>query len=268
MKLLRIIGHLLIIALLTLITQVGGLIWLLVFGLMAWLKPQSKGWHRARIFLAVYLLAATLLIPALASLSGRKALPLSKSGNLAPRSYFYPLCNRHYVKPALYEELQIIAEQYQSLYPGMKVSYLDAGFPFIEGLSLPPHLSHKDGKKVDLSFAYTRGGEPVNLKPSHSGYGRFAAPEKGEVNKTTQCKNAGHSQYDYNKYMSFGGRSDLAFDPDRTRKLLELIIKRQKTQKVFIEPHLVTRLNIPHPKIRFQGCRAVRHDDHIHYQIW
>jgi len=39
------------------------------------------------------------------------------------------------------------------------------------------------------------------------------------------------------------------------------------TGKIFIEPHLVKRLKLASNKIRFQGCRAVRHDDHLHVQL-
>jgi hypothetical protein len=34
--------------------------------------------------------------------------------------------------------------------------------------------------------------------------------------------------------------------------------------KIFIEPHLKQRFAPSEAKIRFQGCRAARHDDHIH----
>ena len=37
--------------------------------------------------------------------------------------------------------------------------------------------------------------------------------------------------------------------------------------KVFIEPHLRRRLGVESSKLRFQGCRAARHDDHIHMQL-
>ena len=36
---------------------------------------------------------------------------------------------------------------------------------------------------------------------------------------------------------------------------------------LLLEPHLKTRLKLEkYDKIRFQGCRAARHDDHIHVQ--
>ena len=37
--------------------------------------------------------------------------------------------------------------------------------------------------------------------------------------------------------------------------------------KDFIEPHLAKRLGATTSKIRFQGCKAARHDDHIHVQL-
>jgi hypothetical protein len=36
---------------------------------------------------------------------------------------------------------------------------------------------------------------------------------------------------------------------------------------VFVEPYLAARLGVTAPAIRFQGCRAARHDDHIHFQV-
>ena len=45
------------------------------------------------------------------------------------------------------------------------------------------------------------------------------------------------------------------------------ILKQNEISKIFIEPHLKKRMNLKNPKIRFHGCRAVRHDDHIHLQI-
>jgi hypothetical protein len=38
-------------------------------------------------------------------------------------------------------------------------------------------------------------------------------------------------------------------------------------ERVFIEPYLAVRLGVSSPILGFQGCRAARHDDHIHFQI-
>jgi hypothetical protein len=44
-------------------------------------------------------------------------------------------------------------------------------------------------------------------------------------------------------------------------------VARFGLQKIFIEPHLKNALGIADSHIRFQGCRAARHDDHIHIQV-
>ncbi|MEE9439480.1 MAG: hypothetical protein V3V14_10805 [Saprospiraceae bacterium] len=149
----------------------------------------------------------------------------------------------------------------------LKVSYLDANFPFIDGFPLFPHISHNDGRKVDLCFYYKENGITGNIKPSNSGYGKFVAPLKNEVNQTNICKAKGYWHYDYTKLLTLGGRDNLEFDLQNTKNLVRKIIEKSTTQKVLIEPHIKNRMNLNNKKIRFQGCRAVRHDDHIHFQI-
>jgi hypothetical protein len=38
-------------------------------------------------------------------------------------------------------------------------------------------------------------------------------------------------------------------------------------ERVFIEPYLAKRLGVSSPRLRFQGCGAARHDDHVHVEI-
>lgn len=42
----------------------------------------------------------------------------------------------------------------QQTEPQIRISYLDANFPFKDGFPLLPHLSHDDGRKVDIAFMY------------------------------------------------------------------------------------------------------------------
>jgi len=42
---------------------------------------------------------------------------------------------------------------------------------------------------------------------------------------------------------------------------------RFKVDRLFIEPYLAGRLGVSSDVLGFQGCRAARHDDHIHIQI-
>ena len=64
------------------------------------------------------------------------------------------LMNRNYVRPELNTSLQKIGEGLSKKHKGIQVVYLDANFPFINKFPLLPHLSHNDGKKIDLSFIY------------------------------------------------------------------------------------------------------------------
>jgi hypothetical protein len=63
---------------------------------------------------------------------------------------------------------------------------------------------------------------------------------------------------------------DLALDEERTRAALSWLTAsggRFGVEKIFLEPHLAQRLGVSSPLIRFQGCNAARHDDHIHVQV-
>ena len=57
------------------------------------------------------------------------------------------------------------------------------------------------------------------------------------------------------------------FDEKSTAILIKQITRSDVIKKIFIEPHLKTRLYLKSNKIRFHGCHAVRHDDQIHIQM-
>jgi hypothetical protein len=263
----KLFGHLIAVLILTVLTQIGGIVWLLNYGTFNLLKFNKPEIFKFLSFVLFYLIMSFLIIPPLAKSLGRVALPITKSGNLIPHNFITPLLNRHYVKPSLRTELLEISESINSKNPKLKVSYLDANFPFIDGFPLLPHLSHNDGRKIDLTFFYTQDKKEGNLKPSNLGYGKFVEPLPNEINQTEICKSKGYWQYDYSKYLTLGSRNDLEFDLSNTKTLVHKILNSTKTDKLLIEPHLKNRLNLNNDKIRFQGCHSVRHDDHIHYQI-
>jgi hypothetical protein len=149
----------------------------------------------------------------------------------------------------------------------LKLNYLDANFPFIDGFPLLPHLSHNDGLKLDLAFRYESKGErpPMNQTVSLFGYGVYEGPEPGEINQTEICLKTSW-QYDMTKYVGIPINQWMVFDGGETKRLVELLAKTN-TSKIFIEPHLKHRLELTSEKIRFHSCHAVRHDDHIHVQI-
>ncbi len=177
------------------------------------------------------------------------------------------LLNRNYVRPEM-NDLLIAAEK-QLGKTDIEIHYLDANFPFINKFPLLPHLSHNDGKKIDISLIYeTKIGEISSKKKSLSGYGVFENPKPSEFDQIEKCLNYGYIQYDYPKYVTFGKiNKDLKFSEKGTRQLIKSLLNQQSLGKLFIEPHLKGRLNLNNNRIRYHGCQAVRHDDHIHIQL-
>ncbi|RPE00218.1 hypothetical protein EGM88_02845 [Aureibaculum marinum] len=251
--------HILIVILLTVLTQVGGIIW--IISLIVAIKLNYK---KRYLFVGLYLLFNLLIIPPIANYFGRVELSYFNE-NLKPKNIIYPLLFRNYVTPELKELLENSAQNINNEY-NFQITYLDANFPFYNGFPLLPHLSHNDGKKVDISFMYkTKDGKSTNKKPSLSGYGAFVSSENPTY---SDCLGKGYWQYDYTKYFTFGIFNDLDFDEKRTKIIVEELLNQPKLQKLFIEPYLKTQLRLNNSdKIRFHGCRAVRHDDHIHLQI-
>lgn len=255
--------HLLIIIFLTAFTQIGGIVYLLVIlGLKSFDKKM-----KLVVFFVVYFLMTFAVVPYISPYFGR--VKITNSDDLQPRSFFYILTNRNYVVPEMNEVLQSVAINFEKNNPGVKLIYLDANFPFFNGFPLLPHLSHNDGKKIDVTLMYKDGkGKLTNRKPSISGYGVYEGPTKNEYNQIDVCKHKGFWQYDFPKYLTLGRiNHDIEFSNKGNRELIRLFLKQQKVGKIFIEPHLKSRLKLNNSKIRFHGCQAVRHDDHIHVQL-
>lgn len=196
---------------------------------------------------------------------GREALPLT--GNLRPLNLGTCLLNRHYVKPQLRDQLQSISDIMNAKFEGTKTNYLDANFPFFDGFPLVPHLSHNDGKKLDLAFYYKNEDGRTHSAPSCIGYGVYEDPRNGETDYPSYCRQKGYWQYGLLVVPQWN-KNDYELDYDRTRELIKLLAEDQMTSKIFIEPHLKVRWKLSkYDNIRFHGCQAVRHDDHIHTQI-
>ncbi len=259
MKLKTLFISFLLVAFLTILTQVGGLIWLLSIFISIKLKKKILF-----VFPVIYLIFNLLIFPPIAKQFGRERLPVF-SKNLKPRNWMYPLLFRNYVSPELKGILENSADELK--YSNIQITYLDANFPFMDGFPLLPHLSHNDGKKVDISFMYLdKERKPTDKKPSVSGYGFYSNRENNYNSKI--CKEKGYWQYDFPKYLTFGTINDLKLNAKGTKLLIQKLLSHSKTQKIFIEPHLKQSLGFNNQnKIRFHGCQAVRHDDHIHLQI-
>lgn len=262
----KVIIHLIIISLLTIITQIGGIVYLISISVIRG-KTKRRRLKRIGLFSSLYLGMTFFMVPNIAPLFGREKI--KETPFLQAHSFFYKLANRNYVKPELNKSLQKIATEFEFQNTGIKMVYLDANFPFIDRFPLLPHLSHNDGKKIDVSLVYENlEGQITNKKPTLSGYGAYENPKSHEYNQIAVCKKRGNWQYDFPKYMTFGTiNNKIEFSETATRELVLLILKEQKIEKLFIEPHLKKRLNLMDQKVRFHGCQAVRHDDHIHFQL-
>jgi hypothetical protein len=260
----------------TAITQIGGVVFLISMFTFSFIdKRFNVRWKRAVAktlsFSTLYLLFVFLIVPLAAEPLGRVPLPMLEDNNVKPGNIWTCLLNRHYVRADLREITFKAATTLNEKYPGAIINYLDANFPFIDGFSLFPHLSHNDGKKLDLSFQYNDSvtGLISSDIPSIIGYGVCEEPQVGEEDKPSYCEEKGYWQYSLLRTLvSQINKDKFIFDNKRTRVLINSFVGDRKIEKVFVEPHIKSRLKLTSPKIRFHGCQAVRHDDHIHVQLY
>jgi len=244
-------------------TQIGGFVYLLS-------AVISKKWNKKLkyktliIFTSLYFFSTFLIVPLISPVFGREKVKHSEK--IKPTNYMTVLLNRNYVKPKLNNLLSKTEKKLNGT--NIEIHYLDANFPFNNKFPLLPHLSHNDGKKIDISLVYeTKNGIITSKQKSLSGYGVFETPKSNEHDQVNKCLKE-NFLYDFPKYLTFGKiNEDLVFSEKGTKELIKNILKSRDLGKVFIEPHLKNRINLKDKKIRFHGCGAVRHDDHIHIQL-
>jgi len=275
MKAVRITLQIIVFCLLTVLTQIGGVVYVISLTTQGFIvrrlsQALFKGLLKFTWFIGLYLAATFFIVPLLAKPLGRVPMPVLQQGSIKPLNIITCILNRHYVRPQLKKAVVDVSNQMVIKYPGTIVSYLDAGFPFINKFPLFPHLSHNDGKKIDLAFFYTdsKTGVQTNTTPSPIGYGISEAPAPGEINMAEVCANQGYIMYSMlSKLVPQGNKQYYVFDPARTKDMVLHFASNKSIGKIFIEPHLKIRMHLTSDKIRFQGCRAVRHDDHVHIQL-
>lgn len=251
------------IVFLTLLTQIGGIIYLLTLVACKNFSPVKK----VVIGMILYFMSTFLFVPLFAKLGNRTHLPFA--GKITPYTVLTCLLNRHYVSKKTANSLNSVAERFSVQYPESKILYLDANFPFFDGFPLFPHLSHSDGKKLDLAFFYKYDGTPSRQSASFIGYGHYERPKPLEISYPEICRKKGFWQYGIlGKLVPQKKVENYSVDVPRTSTLIRLLNNESATSKIFIEPHLQNRWKLQTlRKIRFHGCHAVRHDDHIHWQI-
>lgn len=245
----RILKHGIVILFFTALTQIGGVLWLI-----------SLYFRRSLMMFCLLYVGVTASLQFWSIVPGRVALPCVSAGPMQLQSWFYCATNRNFVTPELEEVLHDTADRIEQTFPGTKTLVLDANFPFFLGFPLPPHLSHNDGEKADLALFYKDADGLVSGK-TRSPVGYFAF-EQGP----TDCPDHRFTmRWDLNFLQPLW--RDFMLDENRTGYALRVLQSDPRVGKVFIEPHLQLRLGVSGGNVRFQGCRAARHDDHIHLQL-
>jgi hypothetical protein len=168
--------------------------------------------------------------------------------------------NRRFVSPELAQVLADHAASMEAAFSGTKTRVLDASFPFVNGFPLLPHLSHDDGRKADLAYYYADDGTYLP-GDARSPIGYFAF-EQGPTDCPPRWLTL---RWDFDWLQGLWPTYQL--ERDRMRAALSHLSEDSRVGRIFIEPHLKASLGIASDKIGFQGCRAARHDDHIHIQL-
>ncbi len=258
---------------LSILTQIGGLAYLLALSAGRIFRHNQSARRSATAFLflgsyAVLSVASLFIAPVF----GRTPLPClaSDDAELAMQSPLYCVLNRQYVTPEVKQVALDLSSHVATAYPGSLTLALDGNFPFLDGFPLLPHLSHDDGRKLDLAFYYRASGGDYLRGATRSpiGYWAFEAPADRTDLPCEDRTRLLSMRWDVKWFRPM--LSDHVLDRERTRAALQWLITSGRdagVSKIFIEPHLARSLNVESDIIRFQGCRAARHDDHIHLQI-
>jgi hypothetical protein len=249
--LVRLVGHASVVVVLTVLTQLGGLIWI-----------ASRWFRRPVLVFALAYAGVWGAVQVVAPMAGRVALPCF-GAPLRSQSVAYCALMRNFVEPELKVVAEAAAAAVASQFPGTVTLALDGGFPFADGFPLLPHLSHDDGEKLDLAFFYAgpAGAYVPGRTRSPLGYFAFETPGEPEtcppVWLTTRWRIAWLQPL----------LPDLRLEAERTAALVRVLLADVRVGKVFVEPALARDLGLSDAKLRFQGCRAARHDDHVHVQL-
>ena len=264
-----IVGRCFIFLILTLLTQIGGLVYLLVL-----LLAKACGFEKKLALLMVFIVAysvASFATIYVAPIFGRHAVPCftSETAKLKTAHPLYCVLNRNFVTQDLAFLLDKASVAVAQEFAGTQTLVLDANFPFITGFPLLPHLSHDDGLKVDLAFYYQ--GEDGYLKgtmKSPIGYWGYTQQTKGVDLPCANFNSPLSLRWNFDFLQGYWAQYEI--EPDRTAYLLNWLVSEGQQyglEKVLLEPHLKTSLGLESDLIRFQGCRAACHDDHLHLQV-
>lgn len=263
--------HAAIVISLTALTQIGGLIWLAT----ALLARRFRGGWRAVVMLATFVplngLGSAFAYVA-APVFGRVPLPClaGQGATMGMQSMLYCGLNRQYVVPELKAAALALSAHMNGSFPGTTTLTLDGNFPFFDGFPLLPHLSHADGRKLDIAFYYSDDAGAFRDGETRSplGYFAFEQPREGAASPCQGRNDLVTLRWDLAALQSLW--ASMALEEQRTREAIRWLSVEGRAYgiaKIFVEPHLAERLGVSAETIKFQGCRAARHDDHIHIQV-
>jgi len=270
---LRYFGPALLFVFLTVLTQIGGVAYLIGTAIAS-AVPMLRGGEPIRRMSAVvlgltaYVVMTAFIVPPLAASMGRVPLPCSTAGNgsIVAATWLTCALNRGYVRPQVRDLVMDLASATAQRFPGSKITTLEGNLPFIDGFPLLPHLSHRDGKKVDIAFFYRSVADDAAVpsgSPSSMGYFIYEQPRPGDP---TPCENRWTPlRWNFNGLQPQPPVWRL--DEERTAWTVNWLKDDPRVDRIFIEPHLAERMGVAGGKVRFQGCQAARHDDHIHVQV-
>ncbi|WP_337185519.1 hypothetical protein [Phenylobacterium sp.] len=196
--------------------------------------------------------------PAQPPAAGLVALPCDGRGALRPVHRTYCARHRHYVTGTVAAVLREAAERLNRRHPDAAILYMEASWPRGEK-PMPPHVSHGDGRQIDLALFYeTLDGRPLARPPTASGYGAFEPPRR-ESERVCVPDGGHHDRPDPPADRTW------RLDDERTAELIRSLSADPRVRRIFVEPHLKQRLGFAaDPKVRFAGCAVARHDDHLH----
>ncbi len=127
----KILFVLLTVVVLTVLTQVGGIVFLISLASHKLIDKKIKqGFAKVSAklfsFLFLYLIASFVIVPLVARPFGRIPLPIIETNHLKPLTFWTCLLNRNYVRPELREAAFNAANKMNEKYKGTEVSSLPA----------------------------------------------------------------------------------------------------------------------------------------------
>ncbi|MDZ4776299.1 MAG: hypothetical protein SGJ23_05880 [Alphaproteobacteria bacterium] len=195
------------------------------------------------------------------SAAGLVRLPCRSEANLKAAHSNYCTLDRNWVTPRAHAVMRDVGAKVAAEHPGAVVHYMEASWPSAVR-PMPPHLSHGDGRQIDVALFYESiAGTPQPRPPTPSGYYAFEPMREGDVDPCAGAKRPGNNK-------SPPPDRSWRLDEQRTRTLIQALLADKRVRRLLLEPHLKARLGFANEaRIRFPGCNTLRHDGHVYVDV-